>query len=120
MLRLGKEAMAFDRSKIMNKNVKRKLKMISKIGPSVLPETKLDKYNMLTNEMSKIYSTAKVPSFKDKDKLVSLEPEITLILAESKDPEELEYYWTEWRKVTGEKIREHYRKFLKLVDEAAK
>jgi hypothetical protein len=41
--------------------------------------------------MAKIYSTAKVPMYKDKSKMASLDPEITQILAESRNPEELEY-----------------------------
>ena len=47
------------------------------------------------------YSTAKVPDFKDKSKMLSLDPELSMILAKSRDHEELEYYWTQWREVSG-------------------
>ena len=56
--------------------------------------------------MEKIYSTAKVPDYKDKSKKVSLEPEITLTMGKSRDPDELEYYWTQHRESTGTKMRE--------------
>ena len=48
-----------------------------------------------------LFSKAKVPDFKDKSKMLSLDPDVTLKLAKSRDHEELEYYWTQWREVTG-------------------
>ena len=56
--------------------------------------------------MAKTYSTAKIPGYRDKSKLMSLEPELTEIMASSRDPKELEYYWTQWRKHTGQEIRD--------------
>ena len=100
-LKLGREAKQYDINTITDQDLKRKLDSISQIGTSILEQEDLDKYNRITTEMEKIYSKAKVPGFKDKSKMLSLDPDITLILAESRDPEELEYYWTQWREVTG-------------------
>ena len=69
--------------------------------------------------MQKIYSTAKFPSYKDPEKLVRLEPDLTLILGESRDPKELEYYWSQWRQFTGAKIRDLYQEYIDLTNEAA-
>ena len=96
-LRLGREAKKHDVKKITNQDTRRKLESISQIGTSILNEADFDKYSKITAKMEKIYSTAKVPNFKDKSKLVSLEPEITLRMGESRDPQELEYYWDQHR-----------------------
>ena len=100
--------------------MKRKLKSISQIGTSVLEGDDLNKYTSIINEMEKIYSTAKVQDFKDKSKVVSLEPEITLRMAESRNPKELEYYWTKHREVTGLKMRDMYKEYIKLTNKAAR
>ena len=109
-LKLGREAKQYDINTITDQDLKRKLDSISQIGTSILEQEDLDKYNRITTEMEKIYSKAKVPGFKDKSKMLSLDPDITLILAESRDPEELEYYWTQWREVTGKVFSNHFLK----------
>ena len=119
-LRLGKEAKQFKASKLNNRGLKRKLKMIAEIGASALPKDKLDEDNKITLQMAKIYSTAKVPGYKDRSKKFSLDPEITEALAKSTDPRELEYYWTEWRKATGKKMRDLYLRYVELTNEAAR
>ena len=58
-------------------------------------------YKLFNKDMDWPYSTAKVPDFKDKSKMLSLDPELSMILAKSRDHEELEYYWTQWREVSG-------------------
>ena len=71
-------------------------------------------------KMNKIYSTAKVPSYQDKSKMMSMDPDIREITATSRDPDELEYYFTEWRKVTGREMRDLYLQFIDLTNEAAR
>ena len=117
---MGKEAKRFHASKLQNQDLKRKLKMLSNIGASALPKEKLEKYNKITTKMAKIYSTAKVPAYEDKSKMLSLDPGITEVLAKSTDPEELEYYWTEWRRVTGREMRHLYVEYVELSNEAAR
>ena len=75
---------------------------------------------MVTNDMSKIYSTAKFPSYKDKSKFIRLEPDLTLLMGESRAPDELEYYWTQWREFTGAKMRDMYLEYIELTNEAAR
>ena len=119
-LRLGKEAKKFDKSKLNNRDLKRKLKMIAEIGASALPKDKLEEYNRITTKMAKIYSTAKVPGYKDRSKRLSLDPGITEALATSTDPGELEYYWTEWRRATGREMRDLYLRYVDLTNEASR
>ena len=106
-LKLGKQAKQYDLNSILDTDIRRKLESIAQIGTSILDENDLDRYNVITSEMEKIYSTAKVPDYKDKSKKVSLEPEITLIMGKSRDPDELEYYWTQHRKSTGTVFENH-------------
>ncbi len=80
----------------------------------------VNRYNKITNDMEKIYSTAKVPSYKDKSKKLSLDPGITKILAESRDPKELEYYWEQWRAQTGAKFRDMYKEYVDYTNKAAR
>ena len=119
-LRLGKEAKQFKASKLNNRGLKRKLKKIAEIGASALPKDRLEEYNKITTQMAKIYSTAKVPDYNDRSKKLSFEPGITEVLAKSTDPRELEYYWTEWRKATGRKMRDLFIRYVELTNEAAR
>ena len=119
-LKLGKQATKYDLNSILDIDIRRKLESISQIGTSILNENDLDRYNVITNEMEKIYSTAKVPDYKDKSKKVSLEPEITLTMGKSRDPDELEYYWTQHRESTGTKMREMYKEYIELTNKAAR
>eukprot|EP00094_Tigriopus_californicus_P003982 TCALIF_03835-PA protein Name:"Similar to Ance Angiotensin-converting enzyme (Drosophila melanogaster)" AED:0.12 eAED:0.12 QI:128/0.66/0.42/1/1/1/7/0/623 len=119
-LRLGQEAKKFKRSDISDRVLIRKLKQLSMIGISALPEKELNRYNTLDSQMQKIYSTAKVPSKDDPSKLLSLEPELSQIFAKSKDPKELEYYWKEWREQSGKKMRDHFMENIDLINHAAR
>ena len=78
------------------------------------------RYHEITNEMNKIYSTAKVPSIENPKKLLSLEPELTEIFAQSRNHSELQYYWDEWRKASGGKMRDFFIKNIALTNEAAR
>ena len=78
------------------------------------------RYHENSNNMNKIYSTAKVPSFENPKKLLSLEPDLAEIFEHSRDNKELEYYWNEWRKATGAKMREDFTANIALTNEAAR
>ena len=40
-------------------------------------------------------------------------------MARSRDPEELRYYWEQWRRATGERMGDQYRQYIDLYNEAA-
>jgi len=118
--KIGKEAQSFDVSKLQDKDVIRKLKLIKNIGTAALPENELKKFISLTANMGKTYSTAKVLDFDTKKKKFSLEPELTEILAQSRNPAELQYYWEQWRESSGKQIRSMYHTYVNLYNKAAK
>lgn len=119
-LDLGNQAKAFDQSKISDKQLKRKLNMLkSSIGTSILPKNKLDRFNNILSQMSKVYSTGKVPDYRDPSVEHTL-GEISTIIADSRDPKELEHYWTQWRAASGAKMRDIYLEYIDLTNEAAR
>lgn len=72
--------------------------------------------------MSGVYAQATVCRYKQadcKDKY-TLDPEITNVLAESRDFDELNYYWQQWHNNSGRKIRQQYRKYVELMNKAAR
>ena len=119
-MRLGEKAKSFKLDQLKDKDLRRKIKSISQIGTSVLKGNDLDRYIEITSQMEKIYSVAKVNHFDDPSKQISLEPEITLKMGESRNPKELEYYWLQHRDTTGKKIRNMFKEYVKLTNKAAR
>ena len=78
------------------------------------------RYNEVLATMKKIQSTAKVPSFEDKTKLVSYRPTITDAFAKSRNADELFHYWKEYRNATGAQIRDLYKEYIELTNKAAR
>lgn len=102
-------------------NIKRQFKAATILGMAALPEEKFTKLEKITSEMESIYSTAKICDYNDKTKCsLSLEPEITEILRNSRDPEELKHVWLEWRNASGKKCRKLFEEYVQLSNEAAK
>lgn len=42
-----------------------------------------------------------------------------MMMASLDDPEELEYYWIEWRNVSGKLMKENYTDYVTLLNKAA-
>ena len=116
---MGKEAQKYDIRKIKDFDVKRKLKLIRNIGTSILPKDKLTSFIELKTEMIRTYSTAKVVDYRNKSSSLSMEPDLTLVMARSRDPAELQHYWEGWRAASGGKMREMYGQYVDLYNEAA-
>nr|WBW70101.1 venom protein [Lampona murina] len=106
-----------------NETVYRWFKMLSVLGSAALPEDKLKTYNKLNADMQDIYSKAKVcakDSPADKPCELALEPELTEILKKSKDYDELKRIWSDWREVSGKKMKSQFLQYVELSNEAAK
>jgi len=118
--KFGKEAQKFDLNFIKDYDVARKLKMLRNIGTSALPDDKLGKFIDLTSKMGSTYSKGKVLDYETKTKEFSLDPELSETMRKSRDPEELKYYWEQWREVSGKQIKEMYSEYVDMYNEAAK
>lgn len=67
--------MKFRRDEFQNYDIKRQLMFYSYLGDAALPDNKYKKFLKITNDMLKVYSTAKLCDFKDKEKCdLSIEP----------------------------------------------
>ena len=120
VLRMGKTATEYDLNGVTDEAIKRKLiKLRSEIGTNILESDDLTKYNKIVNDMIKIYSTAKVPKFNGNKRTVTLGSLMSQRMGQSRNPEELEYYWTKHRETTGKKMREMFKEYLQLNNKAA-
>ncbi|XP_059351358.1 angiotensin-converting enzyme-like [Daphnia carinata] len=99
----------------------RKFKQITVLGAPALPDDQYKKYAQLETDMTKHYSTTKICSFKNKETCnLSLEPELTKIMAESRNEKELRHVWTEWHDKSGGPIKHKYKEFVEISNQAAK
>lgn len=103
-----------------NPDLKRQFEKLTKLDYAALPQ---DKYKELIDAVSSMesnYAKVRICSFKDKTSCnLQLEPELTEILATSRDEEELKYYWVEWYKKAGAPVREYFQKYVDLNKESA-
>jgi peptidyl-dipeptidase A len=110
----------FDYKNFQNKTLKRLIKFLTNIGDAKLSENDFNDIQEAVTNMQSTYAKVKVPDFKDRTKLVSLEPEITEAFAKSRNPEELKYYWTKWYNAAGLPSKNNYFNYVKLRNKAAK
>ncbi|XP_068118779.1 angiotensin-converting enzyme isoform X1 [Hyperolius riggenbachi] len=115
-LKYGKQARNFDYSDFQDEEVQRLLKKLSDIDKAALTEDEQKEYNLIVSEMETIYSKATV--CKD-NKCIPLDPDLTALLAKSRDYDELLWAWKGWRDSSGKKMREHYKKYVALGNKAA-
>jgi peptidyl-dipeptidase A len=107
-----------------DEEIKRQVKDLRILGNAALDEEKLSELTTTTNSMTNIYSTAKICPYTNincdlsKDGL-SLEPGIEAVLAKSSDYDELAYVWKTWRDASGAKMRDLYKIYVDLSNEAA-
>ncbi|XP_048526503.1 angiotensin-converting enzyme isoform X2 [Dendroctonus ponderosae] len=98
----------------------RQIRYYSVIGPAALTPDQLDRYNRLINDMLAIYNTASVCSFNDHFHCgLKLQPDLNKIMAKSRNWDELQHVWTEWRRQTGQKMKDLYEQMVRLSNEAA-
>lgn len=71
-----------------------------------------------------IYSQATICPYKQPncttDEALTLDPEIEQIMAHSVDYDELAYVWNEWREKTGKLMRNDYKKYVDVMNTAAR
>ncbi|CAM6031530.1 unnamed protein product, partial [Sphagnum compactum] len=103
-----------------DKDLSRKLKKLTQLDYAVLPEDKYKKLMDAVTSMEENYAKIRLCSFNDTKKCdLQLEPEITEIIAKSRNPEELKYYWIEWYNRAGTPMKGNFQKYVDLMQEAA-
>ncbi|XP_072926854.1 angiotensin-converting enzyme isoform X1 [Hemitrygon akajei] len=116
--RYGMKARQFDYTDFQNKETKRILKKMSDIKEAALPEAEVKEYNNILSELQTTYSVAKV--CRENGTCYSLDPDLTDILANSNDYDELLFAWEGWRNASGKKMRDSYKRYVKLSNKAAR
>nr|XP_048686115.1 angiotensin-converting enzyme isoform X2 [Caretta caretta] len=117
-LKHGMQARQFDYSDFQDQSVKRILKKLSDIERAALPDLELKEYNNILSDMETTYSIAKV--CKGQDKCYPLDPDLTDILAKSRDYDELLFFWKGWRDASGKEIKSKYKRYVELSNKAAR
>lgn len=104
-----------------DKDLSRRIEKLADLGYAALPEEKYKELVQTTSDIEANYAKIKVCDFKDRSKCdLALEPHITDILINSRNPEELAYYWQQWYDKAGTAVRDKYKRYLELNLEAAK
>ncbi|XP_009867587.1 PREDICTED: angiotensin-converting enzyme [Apaloderma vittatum] len=116
-LEYGMRARQFDVSDFQDESVTRILKKLSVIERAALPENELKEYNTLLSDMETTYSVAKV--CRDNKTCHPLDPDLTDIMATSRDYDELLFAWKGWRDASGKIIKNNYKRYVELSNKAA-
>ncbi|NXJ81114.1 ACE enzyme, partial [Trogon melanurus] len=116
-LEYGMRARQFDFSDFQDESVTRILKKLSVIERAALPESELQEYNTLLSDMETRYSVAKV--CRDNKTCHPLDPDLTDIMATSRDYDELLFAWKGWRDASGKMIKNNYKRYVELSNKAA-
>ncbi|KAF5283057.1 hypothetical protein FQR65_LT14074 [Abscondita terminalis] len=101
-------------------DLKRQFKKYSILGTAALPDDKYIKLEKIISDMESNYAKAKICDYSDSTNCsLSLEPELTEILATSRNPEELKHVWVQWRQET-KSAKPLFAEYVKLSNEAAR
>ncbi|XP_058820850.1 angiotensin-converting enzyme-like [Topomyia yanbarensis] len=110
-----------DQSKIFDDKLYRQVRLMSIIGPSALPPDQLDRYNRIVNDMLTIFNGAQICAFERPFECgLRLQPHLKDIMAKSRDWNELQYTWLEWRRRSGRNMRELFEQLVDLTNDAAR
>lgn len=104
-----------------SEDLKRQIESLSKLGYAALSE--LDYADLLDtlSSMESNFAKVRICDIKDKTKCdLSLDPDLEEIIAKSRDPEELKYYWREFYDKAGTPTRPAFEKYIELNTKAAK
>lgn len=118
---VAEELRQFDYRTFRNEDLKRRFKRLAVLGYAALPEDKFKELFGAVSSMESNYAKIKICSYRDNTNChMTLDPEITELLGNSRDPEELKYYWVEWYNKAGKPTRESFQKYVDLNKESAK
>ncbi|KAF6203797.1 hypothetical protein GE061_002132 [Apolygus lucorum] len=107
--------------RVRDVNLWRALRQLQVIGIAALPRDQLDRYNRLINDMLAVYNSATTCSYIDPLKCnLRLDPDLTTIMARSRDWDELQHTWIEWHRRSGQKIRDLFDQMIDLSNYAAR
>ncbi|KAL3276702.1 hypothetical protein HHI36_012072 [Cryptolaemus montrouzieri] len=102
-------------------SIYRQLRYYSIVGPAALPPDQLDRYNRLINDMLSVYNSATICAYNEPFRCgLRLQPDLVTTMARSRNWDELQFVWTEWRRNTGQQIKDSFEQMVQISNEAAK
>lgn len=117
---IAMELLKYNFHSFKNQTLKRLIKKITNIGDDLLDVGEFNDLKDAIANMQENYAKVKIENYRNKNEFVSLEPELTEIFVNSRDPEELKYYWANWYNLAGTRSRENFFEYVELRNKAAK
>ncbi|KAM8715212.1 hypothetical protein ACLKA7_002284 [Drosophila subpalustris] len=100
---------------------RRQLERMPILGYEALGGVEVNQLYALAANMSDSYQRLKLCAFRQPyDCTLSLIPDVQRVVQESSNLEEIEYYWLEWRRITGLATRRQFVSFMELYKKTAK
>ncbi|OAD61134.1 Angiotensin-converting enzyme, partial [Eufriesea mexicana] len=117
-----RKAVSFAWSRIGDPFAKRELKMIAIRGRNSLTDDKFNELHSLVLEMKEIYARTRVCPYRTVGANcdLSLDHDVSKVMAKSKDYDELLYYWHAWHEATGPQLKNKYMRYIQLANQAAR
>uniref|UniRef100_A0A8D2AN39 Angiotensin-converting enzyme n=1 Tax=Sciurus vulgaris TaxID=55149 RepID=A0A8D2AN39_SCIVU len=116
-LKYGNWAKKFDVNNFQNASTRRIIKKVQDLERAALSSKELEEYNKILLDMETIYSVATVCH--TNGTCLQLEPELTNLMATSRNYEELLWAWKSWRDKVGRTILPLFPKYVQLTNKAA-
>lgn len=71
--------------------------------------------------MLSVYNSANICAYNEPFRCgLRLQPDLVTIMAKSRNWDELQHVWTEWRRNTGQLIKDTYEQMVQISNDAAK
>uniref|UniRef100_A0A8C9CGF5 Angiotensin-converting enzyme n=1 Tax=Phocoena sinus TaxID=42100 RepID=A0A8C9CGF5_PHOSS len=117
-VKYGTWARKFDVTNFQNATMKRMIKKIQDLERAALPVRELEQYNQILLDMETTYSVASVCH--SNGTCLQLEPDLTNLMATSRNYEELLWAWKGWRDKVGRSILPYFPQYVELSNKAAR
>ncbi|EDW75767.2 uncharacterized protein Dwil_GK15021 [Drosophila willistoni] len=118
---LNNKGKKFKKIEVENLKQRRLLSMLPQLGYEALTGMELRRIYSLSANMSESYKNVKLCAYENrKNCTLSLIPDVQTIVQESKNIDEIEYYWYEWRRSTGLSTRSQFVEFMELYKKTAR
>ncbi|XP_036611538.1 angiotensin-converting enzyme-like [Trichosurus vulpecula] len=114
----GTKARRFNITNFRNPLLKRILWKLREMERASLPQADLKEYSELLANMETIYNVADVCL--EKGPCLFLEPDLTKVMASSRNYDELLWAWKGWRISVGRQLRPIYSRYVELSNKAAR
>ncbi|XP_017920816.1 PREDICTED: angiotensin-converting enzyme isoform X2 [Capra hircus] len=117
-VKYGTWARRFDVTNFQNATMKRMIKKIQDLERAALPVKELEEYNQILVDMETVYSVASVCH--KNGTCLRLEPDLTRLMATSRNYQDLAWAWKSWRDKVGRSILPFFPKYVELTNKAAR